>query len=255
MKFSFSRVVLPVLALAAMGLGFWHVSHESQSAEATPPPEIPPQTPYEDSVAASGVVEARTENIAIGAALSGLVLEVYVPSDQVGTQVAKDQPLFRVDDRHLHAQLKVAQSQLAAAEARLTRLVEQPRTEELPPALAKVKTAEANVARLKDQFERARKLVVTRAITDEEFVARQQDHEAAIHAQAQAQAEYDLLKAGAWQPDIQIAQAAVEEARSQIQQVETEIARATVRSPVDAASCSKSTFARASGSANAIRRP
>src|SRR5262245_43110068 len=78
-----SRMILPVLALAMGGLGFYHVNRESQSASATAPPENPARSPYEDSIAASGVVEARTENIAIGAALPGLVLEVHVPSDQV----------------------------------------------------------------------------------------------------------------------------------------------------------------------------
>ena len=62
---------------------------------------------------------------------------------------------------------------------------------------------------------------------------RQRAYEAAIHEQAQAQAEYDLLKAGAWKPDVEIAKAAVSEARAQVEQVKTEIARATVVSPVD----------------------
>ena len=180
------------------------------------------------------MVEARTENIAIGAALAGLVLEVYVPSDRVGTHVTAGQPLFRVDDRHLKAQLKVAEAQLAMAEARLARLEKQPRPEELPPSLAKVKAAAANAARLQDQYERAKRLVRDGASSpQEEYVIRQREYEAAVHEQAQAQAEYDLLKAGAWKPDIEIAKAAVDEARAQVEQVKTEIARATVVAPVD----------------------
>ena len=65
---------------------------------------------------------------------------MYVPSDRVGTHVTAGQPLFRVDDRHLKAQLKVAEAQLAMAEARLAKLELQPRPEELPPSLAKVKS-------------------------------------------------------------------------------------------------------------------
>ena len=41
-------------------------------------------------------------------------------------------------------------------------------------------------------------------------MTRQRAYEAAVHEQAQAQAEYDLLKAGAWKPDLEIAKAAVE---------------------------------------------
>src|SRR5262245_39383620 len=119
MKLSISRVLLPLLAVAMGGLGFYHVNRESQTVPAAAPPEYPARSPYADSIAAAGVVEARTENIAIGAALSGLVLEVYVPSDRVGTQVTAGQPLFRVDDRHLKAQLKVAETRLASSESRL----------------------------------------------------------------------------------------------------------------------------------------
>src|SRR5262249_49838323 len=133
----------------------------------------------------------------------------------------------------LKAQLKVAEAQLAAAAARLGRLEQQPRPEELPPSVAKVKATTANVARMQDQYERARQLVRTTAVPQEEYVTRQQAFEVAVHEQAQAQAEYNLLKAGAWKPDIVIAKARISEARAQIEQVKTEITRATVVAPVD----------------------
>ena len=41
MRISFSRIGLPLLALAMGGLGFYHVDRESQSAPATAPPENP----------------------------------------------------------------------------------------------------------------------------------------------------------------------------------------------------------------------
>jgi multidrug resistance efflux pump len=233
MNRSFTRIALPILALAMGGLGFYHVAGESQSAPAAAPPELPARSPFEQSIAASGIVEARTENISIGPALEGLVLEVYVPSDRVGTHVKAGQPLFRVDDRHLKGQLNVAKTQLALAESRLARLEQQPRPEELPPSLAKVNVAAANVARLQDQYERASQLVKSRSIAQEEFVTRQRAYEAAMYEMSHAQAEYELLKAGAWKPDIDIAKAQINEARAQVEQVLTEIERATVMSPVD----------------------
>jgi len=230
---SISRVVLPLLAIAMGGLGFYHVNRQSQSAPSAAPPQDPAASPYEASIAASGVVEASTENIAIGAALPGLVLEVYVPSDQVGTHVTAGQPLFRVDDRHLKSQLQVAEAQRTMAEAQLAKLEAQPRPEELPPSLARVKAAAAKAALMEDQYERAKRLFEKHALAHAEFVERERDFEAATQEQIRAQAEYDLLKAGAWQPDIDIAKAAVIEARSQVEQVKTEIDRATVVSPVD----------------------
>jgi multidrug resistance efflux pump len=233
MTISLARVILPVLAVAMGGLGFYHVTQESQSAPPTAPPESPAASPYEEAIAASGLVEARSENISLGAALSGLVLEVYVPSDRVGTVVSAGQPLFRVDDRHLKSQLDVAEAQFAMAQARLLRLESQPRPEELPPSLARLNAARANTARLRDQFERVERLKGSVALAQDEYVARQRQFEAAAQEEAQAEAEYELLKAGAWKPDIEIAKAAVSEARAQVEQVKTELARATVVSPVD----------------------
>jgi multidrug resistance efflux pump len=197
------------------------------------PADDPARSPYENGIAASGVVEARTENIALGSALDGLVLEVYVPSDRVGTHVSAGQPLFRVDDRQLKAQLQVAEAQFKAAESRLDKLRQQPRPEELPPSLAKVKAAGANTARLLDVYERDKRLVSTGAVSEEEYVIAQRNYEAAVQTQAQAKAEDDLLKAGAWKPDLEIAAADAAQARAQVEQDKIEISRATVTSPID----------------------
>jgi multidrug resistance efflux pump len=214
-------------------LGFYHVHERSQSAPLTTPPESPARVPFAHAVAGSGVVEAQTENISLGAALPGLVLEVFVPSSSVGKYVQANTPLYRIDDRHLKAQLAVADAELASARARLRRLEQQPRPEELPPSLAKVKAATAKSIRLQDDYERAKRLFGTAAIAREEYVMRQLTYEAAAQEQAQAQAEYDLLKAGAWKPDLAIAEAAVKEAQARVEQLKTEIGRAVVVAPVD----------------------
>jgi multidrug resistance efflux pump len=108
-----------------------------------------------------------------------------------------------------------------------------PRAEELPPSLAKVKAAAANAALLKVQHERGQRLAGTNTLAQEEFVTRKHAYEAAVHEHARAQAEYDLLKAGAWKPDLAVAAATVAEARAQIEQIQIEIDRATVVAPVD----------------------
>jgi multidrug resistance efflux pump len=233
MRLSISRVVLPAFALGMAGLGFYHVQERSQTAPLLAPPESPAKTPFEHVVAGTGVVEAQTENIAIGAALPGLALDVYVPSSKAGEHVRAGTPLFRIDDRHLKAQLGVAEAELVSAKARLAKLEQQPRLEELPPSLAKVKTATAKVALALDQFERAKRLRITSAVADEEHINRQLSYEAAIHEQAQAQAEYELLRAGAWKPDLLIAEASIKEAQAKVEQLRVEIDRCLVVAPVD----------------------
>jgi multidrug resistance efflux pump len=233
MKSAISRIGLPFLGLCMGMLGLYHVQQTSQSPPATTPPEPPPRVAFEQAVAAAGVVEAATENIAIGTALPGLVLEVYVPSSKVGQAVQVGTPLFRIDDRHLKAQLGVAEAQLTSARATLAKLQQMPRPEELPPSLAKVKAASARTARTQDDYERAKQLVNTGAMAREEYVTRQLTYQEAVHEQARAQTEYDLLKAGAWKPDIAISEAQVKEAQARVQQLQTEIDRAIVVAPVD----------------------
>src|SRR5262245_21482230 len=209
MKSSQLRFVLPLLGLSMGALGFYHVQQRSQNAPLTIPPESPARVPFGDAIAGSGVVEAETENIAIGPALPGLVLEVHVPSSKVGQRVKAGEPLFRVDDRHLKAQLAVAEARLTSAKAALAKLEQQPRPEELAVSLAKLKAATAKMTLWEDQYQRGKQLSSKGVISQEEYVTRHLTYETTAHDKAQAQAEYDLIKAGAWKPDLMIAEATV----------------------------------------------
>jgi multidrug resistance efflux pump len=227
------KALLPALAASLLAFATYHVVHASRTMPAPPPPAEPPRTPFGRTVAAAGLVEAQTENLALGAALPGVVLEVYVPVERVGQHVKAGDPLFRVDDRNLRAQLEYQEANLAAAEAQLAKLEAQPRPEEVPPSEAKVRTADANMKLQLDQYERARELYGRRVISAEEYTQRQLSFEAARHQLAQAQAEDALLRAGAWGPDKDIARASVALARAQVKQTRTELERTLVRAPVD----------------------
>jgi multidrug resistance efflux pump len=227
------KYLLPVIAVSMLSFGFIHVLQSSPDADKLAPPASPARSPYKNTVAAAGLVEARTENIAIGPALSGVVLEVYVPSSEVGKQVHKGDPLFRVDDRQLQAQLKFQEANLLAARAQLAKLEAMPRPEEVPPAEAKLRAAEANQRLMKDLADRAQALVGQQAVSQEEATQRKITLEMVKHQSEQAKAELDLLKAGAWHADKEVSRAAVALAEAQIEQTRTEIERATVRAPID----------------------
>jgi multidrug resistance efflux pump len=232
MKNLIPKVVLPLVALAMLAFGVFHILKAQQQLPKPAPPAQPARSPFGQTIAGSGVVEANSENIAIGSALPGVVLEVYVPVDQVGKLVAAGEPLFRVDDRQLKAQLDLQRANLAAAEAQLAKLDAMPRPEEIPPAQARVKAAEAAVWRTKDQADRATKLLAKDAIGAEEQVTKQRTYEEAVQQWQQANSELKLLKAGAWEPDKAIARAEIARAKAQIEQIQTDIDRALVRAPV-----------------------
>lgn len=229
----FVSIVLPLVAMAMGVFGVMHMLEGAQPVPPLPPPVEPVRSPFGVSLAASGIVEPKFESIAIGSALSGIVLDVFVPAESVGQQVAKGDPLFRVDDRHLKGQLALHTANLQAAKALLSKLQAMPRQEELPPFEAKVQAMVAQRSRLLDQFERSKQLFTTKATTDEELTQRRLSFEEADQKLAQTRSELDLLKAGAWQPEIEIAKASIAVAEAQLQQTQIEIDRALVRAPVD----------------------
>jgi len=225
--------LLPISAGAMLLLAAKHVYTEQRPLTRLAPPQSPARTPFAHSVAATGILEAASQNIAIGSALSGIVLEVYVPVECVGAHVAAGAPLFRVDDRQLQAQLALAKARAASARSQLARLETQPRPEEIPPSESKVQAAKANADRTLDEYERARSLVSQHAVSEQESVGKRLLNEVAIQQWHQAQREHALLLAGAWKPDLDVARAAVEQAEAEVAQIKTEIDRAIVRSPIE----------------------
>lgn len=229
----FVKYLLPTSAVLMLAFGYIHVIRSESAAEKLPPPAPPARSPYKNTVGAAGIVEARSENIAVGTAISGIVLEVFATSADVGTFVKKGTPLFRVDDRHLRAQLAMQQANLAASQAQYAKLEAMPRPEEIPTAEAKLRAAEANVRMMKDLADRSRLLADRQAMSKEENVQRQLTLAVAEEQREQARADLNLLKAGAWQADKNVSLAAIAMAKAQVEQTATEIERATVRAPID----------------------
>jgi HlyD family secretion protein len=223
-------IFLPLLAVTALAFAAANVIRGQAETEPVLPPSQPTVTPFSKSVAGSGIVEPRTENIAIGAQVGGVVAKVSV---KVNQQVKAGDPLFCLDDRQLQATLQVRKAALASAEAELKRLEQMPRKEDLPASAAKIREAKANLAAQEDLRKRATQLVGLNAISREEYVTREMAWQAVSQQLARLEAEDALLRAGAWEPEKAVAQAAVARARSEVEQVAVDIERLLVRAPVD----------------------
>jgi len=108
------RLVLPLVGLlAALGATF-SIARTQPRREATEPPAKPPVSDFPNTVAAVGLVEASTENIAIGSPLAAVVAKVFVTAGQT---VRQRDPLFELDARHLHADRGVKAQALVVAKA------------------------------------------------------------------------------------------------------------------------------------------
>lgn len=76
----------------------------------------PARSPFTHSVAATGIIEARQENVRVATTKGGLIAKVFI---RVGANVRQGDPLFQLDDREARARLAVAESEVGSLRAAL----------------------------------------------------------------------------------------------------------------------------------------
>ena len=192
---SFSRQVLPVIALIGLLAAVWFIVSGLPERELEDPKNEPPRSPeaLADSgrVAGTGIVEPSSELVQVGTALSGLVTDLYVTPGQM---VERGEPLFTVDTRSIRAQLREAQAAVTEAGA----------------AIAEARNASATAAR---------QLELYRNVSDPAAVSRAE----VIRAEGEAQAARERLD---------LARARLGAAQARAASARTELGRATVRAPI-----------------------
>lgn len=109
-KFSFYLAVVGIVACAMI------VRRLQKLPPAPPPVSEPARSPYADTVAATGLIEAARENVKIAAPKPGLVTRVMVA---VGDAVKAGDPLFQLDDREVRARIATLEKQVTALEVSL----------------------------------------------------------------------------------------------------------------------------------------
>jgi HlyD family secretion protein len=143
-----------VLAIAGvLGMGLVLQTIRSQETAMPPPPVTPPQKNSVDDIAATGILEAKDENVAIGVPAPGLVEVVKVAVNQV---VKEGDPLLILDDRELRASLLKQQAAIAIAEANVT-------------------IARAQLAKVQDMLDRMTSITDQRAISQDDLRNRSND--------------------------------------------------------------------------------
>jgi HlyD family secretion protein len=110
------RFILPVVASVALIFAVISVVRSQPRREATSPPSPPPVSSYVQTVAAVGLVETSTENIAVGTEIAGIVTDIYV---EVGSHVKTGDPLFSIDSRATRAEMATRQAAMQIAQAAL----------------------------------------------------------------------------------------------------------------------------------------
>jgi multidrug resistance efflux pump len=224
-----TQYVLPLAALAMLGFAGWFVAKTRPVVKNPPPPIEPARSPYADTLAAAGIVEAQTENIAVGSATPGVVVQVLV---KVGDDVKPGTPLFRLDDRELQGELAVKRAIVSQSKSELIRLEAEPRKEKIPVLVAQVNEARAAVIRETDALKRTEETFARKVTTEQELITRREALAAAQAKLDKSQADLDLLEAGSWQYDRDVAREAISKAEADVAKIEVELDRLIVRSLV-----------------------
>jgi multidrug efflux pump subunit AcrA (membrane-fusion protein) len=224
------KYLLPVLAVAGLAFAIWMMKQAAKPVIPAKPVAEPARSPFANKISGAGIVEASTRNISIGSHVPGIVAKVFV---SVGKRVKAGDPLFALDDRKQQADLAVKEAALNEARARLAKLKQAPRPEELPPALARVKEAEAILEDARHQLQITEKLRDAWAIAIDDVNKRRYAVEAAEARLTQAKADLKLLEAGSWKPDIEVTMATVAGVEAEVKAARVEIHRLTIYAPVE----------------------
>lgn len=175
------------------------------------------------------MVETSSENISIGVPVPGLVIQVSV---RPGDKLRRGQALLYLDDRDLQAELSLRASSLELAEARLKRLQNAPRTEEIPLSEARIEEALSQLDDAKTQLKLIESVPDRRAIRIEDLEKRRKSVDMATARLRETEAALALLKAGSWKQDIQVAEAEVRQALRQVEHIRVDISRLVITSPI-----------------------
>jgi multidrug efflux pump subunit AcrA (membrane-fusion protein) len=225
-----TQFALPLIGLSLLGFAGWFVMRTRPVLSSPPPPIQPARSPYADTLAAAGIVEAQTENISVGSATPGVVVEVLV---KVGDDVKAGQPLFRLDDRDLNGELAVKRAAVSQSKSELVKLEAEPRKEKIPVLAAQVEEARALLTIEKDAMARAEETFARKVTTEQDLVQKRQTAAYAQSNLSKSQADLDLLKAGSWQYDRDVARAAIDRAEAELAKIEVDLDRLIVRALVD----------------------
>lgn len=108
------KYTLPILAAAGFLFASYTVVSSNQPMPVAQAVAEPASAPFKTFIAGSGIIEAKSQNIAVGTPLSRIVTSVAV---KVGDKVKAGAPLFYLDDRDTVAELMIKRADLAKAEA------------------------------------------------------------------------------------------------------------------------------------------
>lgn len=177
-------------------------------------------------ISGSGIVEPVSGNIIISSPFNRVVEKINF---SVNDQVKKGEILFQLYNQDLKANLKIKQKKYEESLANLNKLEALPREEDLF-------IAQETLNRDQALFNQARVeycMSIRCARNDGEKCISLYKYQQAKAEWLAAQAKFDKINAGTWEPELKIAQDVVGQAKADVESMEAEIERTYVKSPID----------------------
>ena len=110
--------LLPALAALGVAVAIYVVIDTNRPVPVPAPANQSVTAPFAVYVAGAGIAEIGRGNVAVGTAVSGVVIDMYV---RIGDLVIAGDQLFKIDDRDLQARLAVARAKVKEAETALAK--------------------------------------------------------------------------------------------------------------------------------------
>lgn len=227
------KYLLPLLSIIGLGVAITMVIQDNRTPVRAQP-AVPANTPpFSSYIFGPGIVEASTENIAVGTPVSGIVTAIYV---KWGDRVKSGAPLFKVDTRDLEAQLLPTTAKAKEAEGLLPPATDRVKEVEaqLPLATAKVEEAKGNLAKVENRLKVGEGLEPGVSISVEELANRRFDVgiDQAIVAGARAQVEQIRTQIASTEAQVEQVKTQIASAEAQVEQIKAQIELRTIRAPV-----------------------
>lgn len=166
-------LLLPLIAACGIAYSGISIARTQPRRELTQPPSPAPRSAFATTVAAVGLVEPRSENIAVGSHRPGIVERVLV---RAGDVVKAGAPLAVLDQRELNSQLAAARAREAESQAQVT-------------------VADATLAEARDLLRFLENIRDTRAISEEQTTGRRRTVDIAAARALAARASLESARA------------------------------------------------------------
>jgi len=186
--------------------------------------------PHDWAVAGPGRVEPETEEIKMGAELTGRLKSMFV---EEGQQVRAGQVLAELVNDDYRAQVASAEAQVRQKEAEMRKVFNGARLEERNGALSSVEEAQAVMANAESEMKRHQKLYEAGVISQEEEDRYTKEYEVAKAQYHEKVENHTLIDEATREEDRSMARANLEDAKAKLAEAQALYAKTFLRSPID----------------------